>query len=199
MGVIANNPHHLAGAIDSDGADKGARFIQLCDAFDIPVLSLMDCPGMMVGPDVERTALVRHCVRMFNAGANLTTPLFGVVVRKAYGLGVQAMCGASSRVGFFTIAWPTAEFAGMNIEGAVKLGYRKELAAIEDPEERKKEFELRVERSYEAAKAVNAGTGGGLDDVIDPADTRDWIASAMKRLPPVLERTEKKYPYIDTW
>ncbi len=138
MGVIANNPHHLAGAIDSDGADKGARFIQLCDAFDIPVLSLMDCPGMMVGPDVERTALVRHCVRMFNAGANLTTPLFGVVVRKAYGLGVQAMCGASSRVGFFTIAWPTAEFAGMNIEGAVKLGYRKELAAIEDPEERKK-------------------------------------------------------------
>tara|TARA_B100001964_G_scaffold37433_3_gene40562 strand:- start:3355 stop:3765 length:411 start_codon:yes stop_codon:yes gene_type:complete len=136
---------------------------------------------------------------MFNAGANLTTPLFGVVVRKAYGLGVQAMCGASSRVGFFTIAWPTAEFAGMNIEGAVKLGYRKELAAIEDPEERKKEFELRVERSYEAAKAVNAGTGGGLDDVIDPADTRDWIASAMKRLPPVLERTEKKYPYIDTW
>ena len=199
MGVIANNPHHLAGAIDSDGADKGARFIQLCDAFDIPVLSLMDCPGMMVGPDVERTALVRHCVRMFNAGANLTTPLFGVVVRKAYGLGVQAMCGASSRVGFFTIAWPTAEFAGMNIEGAVKLGYRKELAAIEDPEERKKEFELRVERSYEAAKAVNAGTGGGLDDVIDPADTRDWIASAMKRLPPVPERTEKKYPYIDTW
>ena len=117
MGVIANNPHHLAGAIDSDGADKGARFIQLCDAFDIPVLSLMDCPGMMVGPDVERTALVRHCVRMFNAGANLTTPLFGVVVRKAYGLGVQAMCGASALVGFFTVAWPTAEFAGNEHRG----------------------------------------------------------------------------------
>ena len=199
MGVIANNPHHLAGAIDSDGADKGARFIQLCDAFDIPVLSLMDCPGMMVGPDVERTALVRHCVRMFNAGANLTTPLFGVVVRKAYGLGVQAMCGASALVGFFTVAWPTAEFAGMNIEGSVKLGYRKELASIEDPEERRLEFERRVEHAYEGAKAVNAGTGGGLDDVIDPADTRSWIANSLRRLPPATLRTEKKYPYIDTW
>ena len=199
MGVIANNPHHLAGAIDSDGADKGARFIQLCDAFDIPVLSLMDCPGMMVGPDVERTALVRHCVRMFNAGANLTVPLFGVVVRKAYGLGVQAMCGASSLVGFFTVAWPTAEFAGMNIEGSVKLGFRKELAAIEDPEERRLEFERRVARAYESAKAINAGVGGGLDDVIDPADTRSWIASSLKRLPPKVPRTGKKYPYIDTW
>ena len=159
MGVIANNPHHLAGAIDSDGADKGARFLQLCDAFDIPVLSLMDCPGMMVGPDVERTALVRHCVRMFNAGANLTTPLLGVVVRKAYGLGVQAMCGASSLVGFFTVAWPTAEFAGMNIEGEVKLGYRNELAAIEDPEERIAEYESRVARRYENAKAVNSAVG----------------------------------------
>ena len=199
MGVIANNPHHLAGAIDSDGADKGARFIQLCDAFDIPVLSLMDCPGIMVGPDVERTALVRHSVRMFNAGANMTTPLFGVVVRKAYGLGVQAMCGASALVGFFTVAWPTAEFAGMNIEGSVKLGYRKELEAIEDPEARRSEFERRVARAYEGAKAINASVGGGLDDVIDPADTRDWIASSLRRLPPVPVRTGKKYPYIDPW
>ena len=117
MGVIANNPHHLAGAIDSDGADKGARFLQLCDAFDIPVLSLMDCPGIMVGPDHEKTALVRHCARMFNTGANLSVPMFGVVVRKAYGLGVQAMCGASSLVGFFTVGWPTAEFAGHEHRG----------------------------------------------------------------------------------
>ena len=146
LGIIANNPHHLAGAIDSDGADKGARFLQLCDAFDIPVLSLMDCPGIMVGPDAERTALVRHSVRMFNVGANMTTPLFGVVVRKAYGLGVQAMCGASSLVGFFTVAWPTAEFAGMNIEGAVKLGFRDELAAIADAEARRAEFDRRVAR-----------------------------------------------------
>ncbi len=199
MGVIANNPHHLAGAIDSDGSDKGARFLQLCDAFDIPVLSLMDCPGIMVGPDHEKTALVRHCARMFNTGANLSVPMFGVVVRKAYGLGVQAMCGASSLVGFFTVGWPTAEFAGMNIEGAVKLGYRKELAAIEDPEERRLEFERRVEASYERAKAVNAAAGGGLDDVIDPADTRSWITESMKRLPKPPPRTGKKRPYIDTW
>ena len=199
MGLIANNPHHLAGAIDSDGADKGARFIQLCDAFDIPILSLMDCPGMMVGPEVEATALVRHCVRMFNAGANLTTPLFGVVVRKAYGLGVQAMCGAGALVGFFTVAWPTAEFAGMNIEGSVKLGYRNELMAIEDPEQRADEFQQRVDRAYDAAKAVNAAAGGGLDDVIDPAETRSWVAESLKRLPPVAHRTEKKYPFIDTW
>jgi len=199
MGVIANNPHHLAGAIDSDGADKGTRFLRLCDAFDIPVLSLMDCPGIMVGPEHERTALVRHSVRMFNAGANMTTPLFGVIVRKAYGLGVQAMCGASALVGFFTVAWPTAEFSGMNIEGAVKLGYRKELAAMDDPEARRAEFDRRVAQAYDTAKAVNASQGGGLDDVIDPADTRDWIAQSLRRLPPVPERTGKKYPFIDPW
>jgi len=199
MGVIANNPHHLAGAIDSDGADKGARFLQLCDAFDIPVLSLMDCPGMMVGPEVEATALVRHCVRLFNVGANITVPLFCVIVRKAYGLGGQAMCGASTLIGFFTVAWPTAEFAGMNIEGAVKLGYRNELAAIADPEERRAEFDRRVAHAYEGARAVNAGTGGGLDDVIDPAETREWIAMGLKRVPPVAPRTGKKHPYIDTW
>ena len=199
MGVIANNPHHLAGAIDSDGADKCARFLQLCDAFDLPVLSLMDCPGIMVGPDVEATALVRHCVRTFNAGANMTSPLFSVVVRKAYGLGVQAMCGASSFVGFFSIAWPTAEFAGMAIEGRVKLGYRKELQAIEDPEERLKEYTRRVEEFYRRAKAVNASAGYGLDDVIDPADTRSWIVAGLRSLPPLPPRTRKKYPYIDTW
>ncbi|MDP7627952.1 MAG: carboxyl transferase domain-containing protein [SAR202 cluster bacterium] len=199
MGVIANNPHHIAGAIDSDGADKGARFVQLCDAFDIPILSLMDCPGMMVGPDVESTALVRHCVRMFNAGANLTTPMFLTVVRKAYGLGVQAMCGASSFTGFFSVAWPTAEFAGMAIEGSVKLGYRKELEAIEDPEERLAEYQRRVDHAYENAKAVNASAGYGIDDVIDPADTRSWIVMGLNSVPETPERTTKKYPYIDTW
>ncbi len=199
MGVIANNPHHLAGAVDSDGADKGARFMQLCDAFDIPVLSLVDCPGIMVGPEVERTALVRHCTRLFNVGANMTAPLFTVIVRKAYGLGAQAMCGAGTLVGFFAVAWPTAEFAGMNIEGAVKLGYRKELMAIEDPEARLAEFQRRTATAYDNAKAVNAAAGGGIDDVIDPADTREWIASGLKRLPPAPARSGKKYPYIDPW
>jgi acetyl/propionyl-CoA carboxylase alpha subunit/acetyl-CoA carboxylase carboxyltransferase component len=199
MGVIANNPYHLGGAIDSDGADKMARFMQLCDAFDIPLLSLVDCPGMMVGPDVEATALVRHCVRTFNAGANLTVPFFCVVVRKGYGLGAQAMTGTSTRVGFMTVAWPTAEFAGMNLEGSVKLGYRKELAAIEDPQQRIAEYQKRVDTAYDDAKAVNAVSGGGVDDVIDPADTRDWIAASLRRLPPMPPRTTKKYPYIDTW
>ena len=129
----------------------------------------------------------------------MTAPLFGVVVRKAYGLGVQAMCGASSLVGFFTVAWPTAEFAGMNIEGNVKLGYRKELAAIDDPEARRLEFERRTSIAYDNAKAINASAGGGIDDVIDPADTRSWIAGSLRRLPPVPPRTQKKYPYIDPW
>ena len=199
MGLIANNPHHLAGAIDSDGSDKGARFLQLCDAFDLPVITLMDCPGIMVGPDHEATALVRHCARMFNTGANLSVPMFGIIVRKSYGLGVQAMCGASSMVPFFTVAWPTAEFAGMNIEGSVKLGYRQDLAAIENPEERKVEYDKRVAASYERARAVNSAVYFGIDDVIDPADTRAWIVRGLKSLPPAVPRTEKKRPYIDTW
>ena len=199
MGVLANNPHYLAGAVDSDGADKGARFLQLCDAFDIPVLSLIDCPGIMVGPEHEKTALVRHCTRLFNVGANMTTPLFTVVVRKSYGLGAQAMCGGSALASFMTVAWPTAEFAGMNIEGAVKLGFRPVLAQIEAPEERLAEFTRRVDEAYETARAVNAGSGGGIDDVIDPAETRRWIANSLRRLPPVPPRAGKKYPYIDTW
>ncbi|MCH7705481.1 MAG: ATP-grasp domain-containing protein [Chloroflexi bacterium] len=199
MGLIANNPHHLAGAIDSDAADKAARFLQLCDAFDLPIISLMDCPGLMVGPDVERTALVRHSARLFNTGANLSVPIFGVIVRKAYGLGVQAMCGGSSMVPFFTVAWPTAEFAGMNIEGAVKLGYRQELAAIKDPEERLKLYESMVASGYERAKAVNAASYYGIDDVIDPADSRHWIVTGLRSVPPTPPRTGKKRPYIDTW
>lgn len=199
LGLIANNPHHLAGAIDSDGADKGARFLQVCDAFDLPVITLMDCPGIMVGPEVEKTALVRHCCRLFNTGANLSVPMFGVILRKAYGLGVQAMCGGSSLVPFFTVAWPTAEFAGMNLEGAAKLGYRNELAAIKDPEERLQYYNEMVAASYERAKAVNSASFYGVDDVIDPADTREWIASGLRSLPPVEPRKGKKRPNIDTW
>ena len=159
VGLVANNPVHLAGAIDSDGADKGTRFLQLCDAYDVPVITLMDCPGIMVGPDHERLALVRHSARMFNTGANLTTAMFGVVIRKAYGLGVQAMCGASSLVPFFTVAWPTAEFAGMNIDGGVKLSSRRELAAIEDPEERKAAYDRKVAQATRVrGRSIRAAT-----------------------------------------
>jgi acetyl/propionyl-CoA carboxylase alpha subunit/acetyl-CoA carboxylase carboxyltransferase component len=195
LGVIANNPAHLAGAIDSPGADRGARFFQLCDSFDIPVVVLMDCPGIMVGPDHERQALVRHSVRLFNIGANVTTPVFGVMVRKAYGLGVQAMIGGAAYVPFFTVAWPTAEFAGMNIDGAVKLSARRELAAIEDPEERIAAYDRRVAQGYETARAINSGARY----VVDPADTRAWVVRGLKSLPPTAPRTGKKRPYVDTW
>ena len=195
MGVVANNPAHLAGAVDSPGADKGARFFQLCDSFDIPVVVFMDCPGIMVGPDHERTALVRHAVRLFNIGANCTMPMFGIMVRKAYGLGVQAMIGGASSVPLLTVAWPTAEFAGMNIDGAVKLSARRELAAIEDAEERKAAYEQRVAQGYESARAINSGARY----VIDPADTRAFIVRGMKSLPPTPPRTTKKRPYVDTW
>ncbi len=199
MGLIANNPHHLAGAIDSDGADKGARFLQLCDAFDLPVISIMDCPGIMVGPDAEREALVRHAARMFVTGANLQVPMFGLIIRKAYGLGVQAMCGGSSMVPVFTAAWPTAEFAGMNIEGAVKLGYRNDLAALETAEERKALFDKMTTLAYERARAVNGAQFFGVDDVIDPAESREWIVAGVRSLPQVEPRTTKRRPYIDTW
>ena len=195
MGVVANNPAHLAGAVDSPGADKGARFFQLCDAFDIPVVVFMDCPGIMVGPDHERTALVRHAVRLFNIGANCTMPMFGIMVRKAYGLGVQAMIGGASSVPYLTVAWPTAEFAGMNIDGAVKLSARRELEAIDDPEERKQAYQSRVAQGYESARAINSGARY----VIDPAETRDYIASGLKSLPSRFERKGKKRPYVDTW
>src|SRR5262249_60689531 len=130
---------------------------------------------------------------------NLTRPLVARVGRKAYGVGARAMLGAGALVGFFAVAWPTAEFAGMNIEGAVKLGFRKELAAIADPEERRAEFERRTRAAYDEAKAVNAVMGGGIDDVIDPAETRTWLVNSLRRLPPVPPRIDKKYPYIDPW
>jgi acetyl/propionyl-CoA carboxylase alpha subunit/acetyl-CoA carboxylase carboxyltransferase component len=199
LGVIANNPMHLGGAIDSDGADKAARFMQLCDAFDIPLLFLCDTPGIMVGPEIEHTALVRHSSRMFLIGANLSVPFFTIVLRKAYGLGAIAMAGGSYKVPQFTVAWPTGEFWGMGIEGSVKLGYRAELAAIEDPEERRREYERRVARAYEQSKALNNAASFGVDDAIDPADSRRWVASLLRSIRPPAPRTGKKRLAIDAW
>jgi acetyl-CoA carboxylase carboxyltransferase component len=199
MGLIANNPMHLAGAIDSEAADKAARFMQLCDAFDLPMLSLCDTPGIMVGPEVEKTALVRHASRMFVTGSSVSVPIFTIILRKAYGLGAQAMAGGSFKAPFFTVAWPTGEFGGMGLEGAVKLGYRNELAAITDPEQRKATFEEMVERMYRHGKAVNTASHFEIDDVIDPMDSRRWIATALRALPPPPPRTEKKRSHIDTW
>ena len=199
MGVIANNPKVLGGAIDSDGSDKAARFMQVCEAFDVPILSLSDTPGMMVGPEIEKTALVRHCSRLFIIGANLSVPLLSVILRKSYGLGAIAMTGGSYPAAGFCVAWPTGEFGGMGLEGSVKLGYRNELAAIADPAERRAKFDEMVARAYESGKAINRATSYGLDDVIDPAETRRWIMGALKSLPPTPQRTEKKLRWIDAW
>ncbi len=199
LGVIANNPKHLAGAIDSPGADKAARFMQLCDAFDLPILFLCDCPGIMVGPEAEKTALVRHASRMFVTGASLTVPFFTIILRKGYGLGAQTMAGGGFKRPFFTVAWPTGEFGGMGLEGAVKLGFRKELAAIEDPAERKALFEKMVAKMYEHGKAVSVASHFEIDDVIDPAESRKWIVAALESVPPPMPRAGKKRPCIDSW
>jgi len=199
MGVIANNPAFLAGAIDSDGSDKAARFMQLLDAFDIPLLVLCDTPGMMVGPEVEKTALVRHCSRLFVTGANLTIPMFAVVLRKAYGLGAQAMTGGSFKDPFFAVAWPTAEFGGMGLEGQVKLGFRNELADIADPAERLTRYETLVARAYERSRAIHQGVSFQVDDVVDPADTRFWIVNGLRTVPAPAPRQHKKRANVDTW
>lgn len=199
LGVVANNPGYLSGAIDSDGSDKAARFLQLCDAFDIPVLVLCDTPGMMVGPEIEKTALVRHCSRLFVIGANLTVPHMTIVLRKAYGLGAQAMAGGSFKEPMFAVAWPTGEFGGMGLEGQIKLGFRNELAAIEDPEKRAARYQQLVDALYEAGKALNAGVAFGVDDVIDPANSRRWILDALHSRPPAPRRTGKKRRNVDTW
>ena len=199
IGLIANNPNHLAGAVDSDGADKAARFMQICDAFDLPILCLCDTPGNMVGPEAEKTALVRHCCRLYVTGASVTVPMFTVVLRKSYGLGAQAMAAGSFHAPFFAVSWPTGEFGGMGLEGAVKLGYRNELAAIDDPAERMARYEEMVAAMYEQGKALNTATLFEIDDVIDPADTRRWIVEGLRACPPPAPRTGKKRPCIDTW
>ena len=198
LGLVANNPAHLGGALDSDAADKMARFLQLCEARGLPVVSLCDTPGFMVGPDAERTATVRHFSRLFVTGANLTVPLCAVVLRKGYGLGAQAMAGGSFRAPAGIAAWPTGEIGAMGLEGAVHLGYRRELEAVDDPQERQREFERRVGEAYERGKALNAATAFELDDVIDPADTRAWIVRALS-LPRAEPAPAKPVRFVDTW
>jgi acetyl-CoA carboxylase carboxyltransferase component len=200
IGVVANDPRHLGGAIDAPGADKAARFLQLCDAFDLPVLFLCDTPGIMVGPDAEETALVRHVSRLFVTGANLTVPFFTIVVRKGYGLGAQAMAGGSFKAPLFTVAWPTGEFGGMNLEGAVKLGFRRELDAIDDPDERQATYDRMVAQAYERGGALNAASVFEIDDVIDPADSRRWITTALVAASRRGARPGgPKRSYVDTW
>ena len=199
FGLIANNPKHLGGAIDAPAGDKAARFMQLCDAHDIPILSLCDTPGFMVGPEAEKTAIVRHVCRMFLMGASLTVPFFTVVLRKGYGLGAQAMAAGGFHDSTFTIAWPTGEFGGMGLEGYVKLGYRKELEAIEDPAERQAWYEAMVARLYENGKATSIASVLEIDAVIDPERTRQWVLAGLNAVPAPLPREGRKRPCIDAW
>jgi len=198
VGVLASNPMHLGGAIDADAADKAARFMQLCDAHGLPLVSLCDTPGFMVGPEVEREAQVRHACRMFLAAGQLGVPCFTVVLRKGYGLGAMAMAAGSMDAPLFSVAWPTGEFGGMGLEGAVRLGYRKELAAAPEGEPREALYRRLVAQKYEEGSAINMATTLEIDAVIDPADTRGWLARGLERAAatPAKPRSGR---FIDSW
>jgi len=179
VGIMANNPLHLGGAIDADAAEKAARFMQLCNTHGLPLVSLVDTPGFMVGPEVEETAQVRHVGRLFIAAAQLRVPFFSVVLRKGYGLGAMAMAAGGFHAPLFTVTWPTGEFGAMGLEGAVKLGFRKELEAVAEGAERQTLYEKLVARQYESGSAINMATTLEIDAVIDPAQTRQWIAQGL--------------------
>src|SRR5512132_4194505 len=198
VGVIANNTKHMAGTVTGPASDKAARFLQLCDAFGLPVLSLIDTPGYMVGPDAESEALVRRASRLLVAGASLRVPLVAVVLRRGYGLGAQAMVGGSLHEPLLTVAWPSAELGPMGLEGAVKLGLRRELDAIADPVERERRLRELVAAAQLNAKALNAATLFELDDVIDPAETRGLIAATLSAAPSV-EGGDSPRGFVDTW
>jgi acetyl-CoA carboxylase carboxyltransferase component len=198
VGIIANDSRHMAGTITSDSADKAARFLQLCESFGLPVISLVDTPGFMVGPDHEETALVRHTSRLLVAGAALTVPLIAVVLRRAYGLGAQAMVGGSLHEPLLTLAWPSAHLGPMGLEGAVRLAMRKDLEAIADEEERERRVREMTAMAEQNARAMNAAQLFEIDDVIDPAETRSLIAATLAVAP---ERVADRPPhrFVDTW
>src|SRR5664280_1020629 len=198
FGVIANNCMHMAGAIEAEGADKAARLMQLCNVHGLPILSLCDTPGFMVGPEIEKRAQVRHVCRMFVNGAHVTVPYFTVILRRGYGLGAMAMAKGGFCESFFTAAWPTGEFGAMGLEGAIKAGFKKELAAIADPQEREKLYEQLLGQLRERGKAVNIASYLEIDSVIDPADTRKWIMQGIKSVP-ARRRQEAGHSFIDPW
>ena len=198
FGLMANNPMYLGGAIDAAGGDKAARFMQLCQAHGLPMVSLCDTPGFMVGPEAEQQATVRHVSRMFVTAASLQIPFMTVVLRKGYGLGAQAMAAGSFQAPLFTIAWPSSEFGAMGLEGAVRLGYAKELAAIEDEGERSAMFEQLVAELYQRGKGVSMASFLEIDAVIDPLETREWLLRGLNSAP-TESLTKGLRPFVDTW
>ena len=199
FGLIANDPFWLGGAIDAEAAEKAARFLQFSDAFDIPILSLCDTPGFMVGPESERAGAVRRCSRLFVTGASVTVPYITIVTRKGYGLGAQAMAGGDFSASSLIAAWPTGEFGPMGLEGAVRLGYRKELAEQPNEAARQALFEKLVARMYEGGKALSVAAAVEIDAVIDPAETRGWILAALRAFPGKREARRGKRPFVDVW
>lgn len=197
LGIIANDTRHVAGAITAAAADKAARLLQLCDAFGLPVVSLLDTPGYMVGPDAEATGLVRHASRLLVAGGALRVPLVAVILRRGYGLGAQAMTGGSLHEPLLTVAWPGAHLGPMGLEGAVRLALRKELAAIADEVEREQRVRDLTTAAEANAAALNAAALFEVDDVIDPADTRRLIAATLAAAPPVEPVSSGRF--VDTW
>lgn len=196
VGMLANNPSHLGGAIDADAADKAARFMQLCNAHGLPIVSLVDTPGFMVGPDMEEKAQVRHVSRMFIAAAHLRVPYLSVVLRKGYGLGAMAMTAGGFHEPLCNVAWPTGEFGAMGLEGAVRLGYRKELEAVPEGAQREALFDELLAQQYDNGSAINMATTLEIDAVIDPADTRQWLVAGLQsgRIAPAAGPLS-----IDTW
>ena len=197
VGILASDTEQLAGALDADASDKAARFLQLCDAFGLPIVSLIDTPGFMVGPKAEETALVRHTSRLFVTAASLRVPFFSVVLRRGYGLAAQALSGGHFHAPFFQVSWPTGEFGGMNLEGAIRIGMRKELAAIEDEEAREAKAQAMIAESHRRGTAINMASLLELDAVIDPADTRAWLVRGLRSVPPAAESDRRRF--IDTW
>jgi acetyl-CoA carboxylase carboxyltransferase component len=197
LGFIANDSRHMAGALTSDASDKAARFLSLCDAFRLPVVSLLDTPGFMVGPAAEATALVRHASRLLVGGAALRVPLIAVVLRRGYGLGAQAMAGGSLHEPLLTVAWPSAHLGPMGLEGAVRLALRKELEEIADEAEREARVRELTAAAEENAKALNAAALFEIDDVIDPAETRGLIARTLRAAGSV--GSDDRPRPVDTW
>jgi acetyl/propionyl-CoA carboxylase alpha subunit/acetyl-CoA carboxylase carboxyltransferase component len=196
VAVLANDARYLGGAIDAAAADKAARLMQLANAHGLPIVALVDTPGFMVGPEVERAAQVRHTSRMFLIAAHLRVPYFAIVLRKGYGLGAQAMTAGGFDAPVFTIAWPTGEFGAMGLEGAVRLGFRKELEAVPEGPEREALFQQQLARQYANGEAMSMAQSLEIDAVIDPADTRAWLARGLASCPAALDAPR---PFVDAW
>jgi acetyl-CoA carboxylase carboxyltransferase component len=197
LGIIANNTMAMAGAVTAEASDKAARFLQLCDAFGLPVVSLIDTPGYMVGPKAEATGLVRRASRLLVAGASLRVPFVAVILRRAYGLGAQAMMAGSTHEPLLTVAWPSAHLGPMGLEGAVRLALRKELEAIPDEVEREQRVRDMTAMAQDNARAINSAQLFEIDDVIDPAETRGILASTLAAA--ALPEPTRGHRFVDTW